>query len=156
MKTIVDHLLAKASAAESTPEDYIDPADGLRHCGRCRAPKEAWFSAEMQREGYKTHPAECLCVRARREAEAAAAAEEKARAEARRRAAYVRHLKAESGIPVPDWRFDREDLVWNDGLQKPGATRSGGRRCAGSTLGCCFSATWAPANPWRRGAWPTW
>lgn len=98
---IFDAVLKTAEAANSAADDYIDPADGLKHCGRCRTPKETFFPPELQLQGFRKHPCQCRCARERQEREE--------RAQAKRQAAMelVRlRMEAFQDIPAAGWRFD--------------------------------------------------
>ena len=39
MNPILSAILDTADAANRAPGDYINPADGLKYCGRCHTPK---------------------------------------------------------------------------------------------------------------------
>ena len=43
MNPIVDALLKSADTPSQASGDYINPADGLKYCGKCHTPKEAFF-----------------------------------------------------------------------------------------------------------------
>ena len=57
--------------AAAEPEDYTG-ADGLLYCGKCRKPKESYFSEDKTLFGRDRHPAECDCQRKIREERQAA------------------------------------------------------------------------------------
>lgn len=41
---ILSAIIDTADAANVAPEDYINPEDGLKYCGKCHTPKEAYFA----------------------------------------------------------------------------------------------------------------
>lgn len=43
LNPIMGALLKSADAPNQTPDYYINPADGLKYCVKCRTPKEAFF-----------------------------------------------------------------------------------------------------------------
>lgn len=66
-------------AVPSMPEnstDYYD-ADGLLYCGKCHAPKEAFFANGLVLMGKNKHPIECACHKAERERQEKVAQEQK-------------------------------------------------------------------------------
>ena len=46
---------------DAAPDDYINSADGLKYCGKCHTPKEAFFPADLQAQGFTNHPVMCKC-----------------------------------------------------------------------------------------------
>lgn len=101
MNPILSVILDTADAADCTPEDYINPADGLKYCGKCHTPKEAFFPDGMSFNGSNKHPAHCECA-------AKALAEKEAEEERKRHRNNVAMLRAEAfrDIPAALWRFD--------------------------------------------------
>lgn len=77
--------------AAAEPEDYTG-ADGLLYCGKCRKPKESYFSEGKTLFGRDRHPAECDCQRKIRE-------ERQAAEEHRRHLETVEELKRR-GFPI--------------------------------------------------------
>lgn len=79
----------------------IDPSDGLKYCGKCHTPKEAFYPADLQNQGFHKHPVMCQC-----------AAEKRDREEAERRdferMTRITTLRSEAfrDIPAAGWRFD--------------------------------------------------
>lgn len=71
---ILSAIIDTADAANAAPDDYINPEDGLKYCGKCHTPKEAYFADKPPFCGIDRHPTECKC-----------AAEEKQQREAERR-----------------------------------------------------------------------
>ena len=43
MNPIFTKMVDAVEAANAAPDDYINPADGLKYCGKCRTPKEALY-----------------------------------------------------------------------------------------------------------------
>ena len=41
MNPIFTKMVDAVEAAYAAPDDYINSADGLKYCGKCRTPKEA-------------------------------------------------------------------------------------------------------------------
>ena len=62
MNPILSVIIDTADAADCTPGDYISPADGLKYCGKCHTPKEAFFPDGMSFNGSNKHPAHCECA----------------------------------------------------------------------------------------------
>ena len=82
--------------------DYIDPADGLRHCGKCGGAKEAWFPAEVRAfTGMDRRPAECPCAARERE-------QREVEDRERLRRNRIQRLRAEAfrDLPGEGWRFE--------------------------------------------------
>lgn len=88
------------SVRTGADDDYIDPADGLRYCGRCHTPKEAYFPDDLFDE-VMTHPVPCRCEQEQYERE------ERERM-ARQRAMQIHALRMDAfrDIPAALWRFD--------------------------------------------------
>jgi len=98
---ICTELMEAANAVSTAPDDYINPADGLKYCGKCHTPKEALFPDGMSFNGSNKHPAHCECA-------ARALAEKEAEEERKRHRNNVAMLRAEAfrDIPAALWRFD--------------------------------------------------
>lgn len=98
---ILTAVIDTADTANAAPDDYINPDDGLKYCGKCHTPKEAFFAEKHRFNGIDRHPTECKC-----------AAEERTRKEAeqkefnRRNHLYLLRSEAFRDIPAYDWRFD--------------------------------------------------
>jgi len=98
---ILSVIIETADAANTAPDDYINPDDGLKYCGKCHTPKEAYFEEKHRFNGIDRHPKDCKC-----------AAEEKARKEAemqefnRRNHIFLLRSEAFHDIPAADWRFE--------------------------------------------------
>lgn len=45
---ILSTIIDTTKTLNSAPDDYIDPSDGLKYCGKCRTPKEAFYPADLQ------------------------------------------------------------------------------------------------------------
>ena len=72
-----------ATETEAEPGDYTGE-NGLLYCGKCRQPKEAYFTEGKTLFGRDRHPRECGCQRADREKREAADREQKHREEVAR------------------------------------------------------------------------
>lgn len=109
---ILSAVLGAANNANSAPDDYICPDDGLLYCGKCRTPKEAYFDEAHRFEGFLKHPTECRCAAEKRKAE-------EARRSELRRLEYIQQLRMEAfrDVPAAAWRFDG-DLMWSESLKK--------------------------------------
>ena len=101
MNPILSAIIDKTETPNSAPDDYIDPSDGLKYCGKCHTPKEAFYPADLQNQGFHKHPVMCQC-----------AAEKRDREEAERRdferMTRITTLRSEAfrDIPAAGWRFD--------------------------------------------------
>lgn len=62
---ILSAIIDTADAANATPDDYINPEDGLKYCGKCHTPKEAYFADNPPFCGIDRHPAESKCAAVR-------------------------------------------------------------------------------------------
>lgn len=67
MNPIFTKMVDAVEAANAAPDDYINPADGLKYCGKCRTPKEALYPTDLQAQGFTKHPVMCKCAAERRE-----------------------------------------------------------------------------------------
>ena len=47
MNPIFTKIIDKVDAATTAPDDYIHSADGLKYCGKCHTPKEAFYPKEL-------------------------------------------------------------------------------------------------------------
>ena len=98
---ILSAIIDKTETPNSAPDDYIDPSDGLKYCGKCHTPKEMFYPADLQNQGFHKHPVMCQC-----------AAEKRDREEAERRdferMTRITTLRSEAfrDIPAAGWRFD--------------------------------------------------
>lgn len=90
------------NAAVNSCDDYVNPADGLRYCGKCHTPKEAYFPDGIDFDGLRTHFVPCRCAQEQYEKE------EQERI-ARETAARIARLRTDAfrDIPAAGWRFDR-------------------------------------------------
>ncbi len=101
MNPILSAIIDTTETLNSAPDDYIDPSDGLKYCGKCHTPKETFYPADLQNQGFHKHPVMCQC-----------AAEKRDREEAERREyermSYMTMLRSEAfrDIPAAGWRFD--------------------------------------------------
>ena len=71
MNPIFTKMVDAVEAANAAPDDYINSADGLKYCGKCRTPKEAFYPADLQAQGFTKHPVMCKCADEHREREEA-------------------------------------------------------------------------------------
>ena len=101
MNPILSAIIDKTVTLNSAPDDYIDPSDGLKYCGKCHTPKEAFYPADLQNQGFHKHPVMCQC-----------AVEKRDHQEAERRdferMTRITTLRSEAfrDIPAAGWRFD--------------------------------------------------
>ena len=101
MNPIFTKIIDKVDAATTAPDDYINPADGLKYCGKCHTPKEAFYPADLQAQGFTKHPVMCKCATERREREEAKRREYE-------RMSYMTMLRSEAfrDMPASGWRFE--------------------------------------------------
>ena len=101
MNPIFTKMVDAVKAANAAPDDYINPADGLKYCGKCHTPKEAFFPTDLQAQGFTKHPVMCKCAAERREQEESERREYE-------RMSYMTMLRSEAfrDIPAALWRFD--------------------------------------------------
>ena len=101
MNPIFTKMVDAVETANAAPDDYINSADGLKYCGKCHTPKEAFFPADLQAQGFTKHPVMCKCADERREREEAKRREYE-------RMSYMTMLRSEAfrDIPAAGWRFD--------------------------------------------------
>ena len=101
MNPIFTKMVDAVEAANAAPDDYINPADGLKYCGKCRTPKEALYPTDLQAQGFTKHPVMCKCAAERREREEAERREYE-------RMSYMTMLcsKAFRDMPAAGWRFE--------------------------------------------------
>ena len=101
MNPIFTKIIDKVDAATTAPDDYINPADGLKYCGKCHTPKEAFYPADLQAQGFTKHPVMCKCAAERRE-------REKAKRREYERMSYMTMLRSEAfrDMPASGWRFE--------------------------------------------------
>ena len=71
MNPIFTKMVDAVEAANAAPDDYINSADGLKYCGKCHTPKEAFYPADLQAQGFTKHPVMCKCADERCEREEA-------------------------------------------------------------------------------------
>lgn len=103
---IMAAIVEAADTLNTAPDDYINPDDGLKYCGKCHTPKEAYFPEPYRKNGLDKHPIACKC-----------AAEERARHEAKQR--ELEHLnriamlrsEAFRDIPAAGWRFKNVGIM---------------------------------------------
>ena len=103
---IMAAIVKAADTLNNSPDDYINPDDGLKYCGRCYTPKEAYFPEQYRKNGLDKHPIACKCTveeRARREAE-------QRELERLNRIAMLRS-EAFRDIPAARWRFENAEVM---------------------------------------------
>ena len=101
MNPIFTKMVDAVEAANVAPDDYINSADGLKYCGKCRTPKEAFYPADLQAQGFTKHPVMCKCAAERREREEAEHRDYE-------RMSYMTMLRSEAfrDVPASGWRFE--------------------------------------------------
>ena len=101
MNPIFTKMVDTIEAANAAPDDYINPANGLKYCGKCRTPKEAFYPADLQAQGFTKHPVMCKCAAERREREETERREYE-------RMSYMTMLRSEAfrDMPAAGWRFE--------------------------------------------------
>ena len=101
MNPIFTKMVDAVEAANAAPDDYINSADGLKYCGKCHTPKEAFYPADLQAQGFTKHPVMCKCADERREREEAERREYE-------RMSYMTMLRSEAfhDMPAAGWRFE--------------------------------------------------
>ena len=101
LNPIMGALLESADAPSQASGDYINPADGLKYCVKCRTPKEAFFPENLRRNGMDKHPVLCKCA-----AKARAEKESEEKKEQHRKKVTMLQTEAFRDIPAALWRFD--------------------------------------------------
>ena len=48
---IMAAIVEAAETLNTAPDDYINPDDGLKYCGKCHTPKEAYFPELYRKNG---------------------------------------------------------------------------------------------------------
>lgn len=99
-------MMESVTEAHIAPDDYINPTDGLRYCGKCHTPKEKYFDEQHRFSGFTKHPVLCKC-----EAEEKERRDEEMRDFNRRN--HIQFLRSEAfaDIPAAAWRFDNPDIL---------------------------------------------
>lgn len=97
LSAILDHAAEQSGASD----DYINPADGLKYCGKCHTPKEAYFPEQYRAGGLNKHPCECKCA-----AEGRAKQESELREFERINRISLLRSEAFRDIPAGAWRFE--------------------------------------------------
>ena len=59
---IMAAIVEAAETLNTAPDDYINPDDGLKYCGKCHTPKEAYFPEQYRKNGLDKHPVACKCT----------------------------------------------------------------------------------------------
>ena len=85
---------------------FLQIPDGLKYCGKCHTPKEAFYPADLQAQGFTKHPVMCKCAAERREREESERREYE-------RMSYMTMLRSEvfRDMPAADWRFEADAVT---------------------------------------------
>ena len=59
MNPIFTKMVDAVEADNAAPDDYINSDDGLKYCGKCHTPKEAFFPTDLQRSEERRVGKEC-------------------------------------------------------------------------------------------------
>lgn len=113
IEPIITAVLDSAAEKNAASDDYTNPTNGLRYCGKCHTPKEAYFENNFSFNGRKTHPSPCKC-----EAEKIERREAERRNFERYNRINLLRSEAFADIPAASWRFDDTDILChglNDG-----------------------------------------
>lgn len=152
MNPIFTKMVDAVEAANAAPDDYIHSADGLKYCGKCYTPKETFFPADLQAQGFTKHPVMCKCAAERREREEA----ERRKYE---RMSYMTMLRSEAfrDMPAAGWRFESATVTTpqHPSLQRREATRRTGTSSKKRGSDCSCSGMSARENPMPLAALPT-
>ena len=146
---IMAAIVEAAETLNTAPEDYINPDDGLKYCGKCHTPKEAYFPEQYRKNGLVKHPIACNC-----------ASEEQAQREAEQRKLEwlnrIAMLRSEAfrDIPAAGWRFENADVMTPQ-LVKAKAYSENWDAFRRDESDCSCSEMWGPENPMRRAVLPT-
>ena len=101
MNPIFTKMVDAVEAANAAPDDYINSADGLKYCGKCHTPKEAFFPDRPSGTGLYQAPG-YVQVRCR--------TPRTGRTERREyeRMSYMTMLRSEAfrDMPAAGWRFE--------------------------------------------------
>lgn len=102
MNEVFNAIVQNAAVSNSAEDDYINPTDGLKYCGKCHTPKEAYFPDGFDWGGNKTHSVQCRCAKEQYE-------KEKQEELARQTAMRIAQLRMDAfrDIPAAMWRFDQ-------------------------------------------------
>ena len=149
MNPIFTKMVDAVEAANAAPDDYINSADGLKYCGKCRAPKEAFYPADLQTQGFTKHPVMCKCSAERREREEAERREYE-------RMSYMTMLRSEAfrDMPAALWRFESAAVTTSQLAKARGYAQNWDEfKKAGIGFSC--SGTLAQENPRPLDALPT-
>ena len=141
MNPIFTKMVDTVEAANAAPDDYINSADGLKYCGKCHTPKEAFFSADLQAQGFTNHPVMCKCADERREYE---------------RMSYMTMLRSEAfrDMPASGWRFESAAVTTSQ-LAKARGYAQNWDESKKQESGCSCSGMSARENPMPLAVLPT-
>ncbi|MCD7771093.1 MAG: ATP-binding protein [Oscillospiraceae bacterium] len=105
MDSVLSDIMETVTKAQSSPDDYIAP-DGLKYCGKCHTPKEAFFPEGSHFGNSDRYPILCKCA-AEKEARKKAQQEESERME------RISQLRSEAfqDIPALNWRFENAAVM---------------------------------------------
>ena len=149
MNPIFTKMVDAVEAANAAPDDYINSADGLKYCGKCHTPKEAFYPAELQAQGFTKHPVMCKCAAERREQEEAERREYE-------RMSYMTMLRSEAfrDMPAAGWRFEAA-AVTTPQLEKARGYAQNWDEFKKAGIGFSCTGTLAQENPMPLDALPT-
>ncbi|MCD8005869.1 MAG: ATP-binding protein [Oscillospiraceae bacterium] len=105
MDSVLSDIMQTANEAQSSPDDYI-ASDGLKYCGKCHTPKEAFFPEGSYFGSSDRYPVLCKCA-AEKEAQHKAQQQEAERME---RISQLRSA-AFKDIPASGWRFENAAVM---------------------------------------------
>lgn len=105
MDSVLSSVMETASKTQSLPDDYIAP-DGLKYCGKCHTPKEAFFPEGSHFGSSDRYPILCKCA-AEKEAQHKVQQQETERME------RISQLRSEAfkDIPTLNWRFENAAVM---------------------------------------------
>ena len=149
MNPIFTKIIDKVDAATTAPDDYINSADGLKYCGKCHTPKEAFYPADLQAQGFTKHPVMCKCAAERREREEAEHREYE-------RMSYMTMLRSEAfrDVPASGWRFESAAVTTSQLAKARGYAQNWDEfKKRGSGFSCLGMS--APAKPMPLAVLPT-
>ena len=149
LNPIMGALPKSADTPSQASGDYINPVNGLKYCGKCHTPKEAFYPAELQAQGFTKHPVMCKCAAERREQEEAERREYE-------RMSYMTMLRSEAfrDMPAAGWRFEAA-AVTTPQLEKARGYAQNWDEFKKAGIGFSCSGTLAQENPMPLDALPT-
>ena len=82
-------------------DDYINPENGLRYCGKCHTPKQAYFDKEYIFNGFDRYPIMCKCQQEAHDKKKA----QQLKAQQEEKIHKLRQ-QAFKDIPAQNWKFE--------------------------------------------------